>query len=67
MIRYENDCCDCDVAGYPCNDSCTLRHNPHYFCDECNEECDVNELYKYDIDATELCATCLLGKFKTVG
>lgn len=67
MVKYFNDCCNCDTDGYPCSDSCTLHHNPHYFCDECGDECQVNELYKYDIDVTELCETCLLGKFEKVG
>lgn len=25
---------------------------------ECNKKCEVNELYKYNIDATELCKMC---------
>lgn len=35
---------------------CDVSH--HY----CSDDCKVHELYKYDIDATELCETCLLNK-----
>lgn len=67
MVIYENDCCGCDSALYPCiGNACKLKHNPHYYCDECGDEFYPNELYKYDFDEEELCSSCLLSKFKTV-
>lgn len=66
MIQFQNDCCDCETSGYPCLGDCGLTHNPHYYCDECGEEFDPNELYKYDSEENMLCADCLLEKFQTV-
>ena len=42
------------------------RSSPHRPVSR-NEECEINEWYKYDIDATELCETCLLNRFDKVG
>lgn len=62
MIRYENDCCDCAVPGYPClGNSCELRHFPHYYCDSCGDETEL-----YDFEGKELCANCVLSKFEVV-
>ncbi len=67
MVTYEDDCCDCDSDLYPCIEyTCKLKHNPHYYCDECGDEFEPNELYKYDIEDKELCSSCLLCKFKTI-
>lgn len=51
LIEYENDCVSCDI--YCAN--CGLKHNPHYYCDKCEDECD--ELYNYE--GQELCEECL--------
>ena len=40
MIRYENDCCGCDI---PCIE-CGRKHNPHFYCDKCGEEFEPQEL-----------------------
>lgn len=59
MKRYENDCCDCTAAGYPCiGSSCPRRKVPHYYCDECDEE--IRPLYTYD--GREYCAECLIAE-----
>lgn len=66
MIRYENDCCDCAVPGYPClGDSCSRRHAIHIYCDVCGEEIyddvDINEDYHICDnckETEELCDTC---------
>lgn len=56
MVEYKNDCCDCAVPGYPClGSSCSLRHNPHYYCDLCGDE--VENLY--EVDGLELCRACM--------
>lgn len=50
MIKYENQCCDCAVPGYPCiGDSCKYRNVPVYYCDECGNEAD------YEIDGEHYC------------
>ena len=47
MIRYENQCCDCAVPGYPClGDSCPRLNVPVHYCDSCND--DVHAAYEMD-------------------
>lgn len=55
MIKYENQCCDCAVPGYPClGSSCPNINVPVYYCDFCN-----NDTYaKYDIDSEHYCEEC---------
>ena len=64
-IRYEDDCCDCAVPGYPC----TGEHKqvPHYYCDgeDCGEEFYPSELYHYEDQM--LCINCLAKQFQKVG
>ena len=52
MIKYENQCCDCAVPGYPCEgNSCPYLNVPVYYCDTCN-----NDTYAdYDIDGEHYC------------
>ena len=55
MTRYENQCCDCAVPGYPCRgDLCDLRHVPVFVCDECGRD----EERLYVLDGEELCYNC---------
>lgn len=55
MIKFENRCCDCAVAGYPCRGSaCPLRCVEVHYCDKCNEELDDI----YELDGDELCEYC---------
>lgn len=63
MKKYENDCCDCAVPGYPC----TGEHKrvPHWYCDKCGDEFEPEELY-VGYDCEELCKDCLASKFQTV-
>lgn len=63
MIRIEDDCCGCDVPAYPCiGDSCPLRHQKHFYCDECGEESDT--LYRFE--SKELCGECILKRLEIV-
>ena len=62
MIKYQNDCVDC---GLPCKGSaCEYSNVPHYFCDECGEECGENDMYSFEDQ--ELCEDCLLSKAKII-
>ncbi len=64
MVKYENQCCDCAVGGYPCmGKDCHYRNVKIYVCDRCHDE--VDELYEYDIEE-QLCVNCLLKKFKKI-
>lgn len=62
MISIENDCCGCAVPAYPClGESCPLRHQKHYYCDDCGDETD--KLYRLD-DGEELCESCVLERLE---
>lgn len=66
-MQYEDDCVGCDAAAYPCLGSdCPRRKVPHYYCDECGDECDTDDMYVYSDYDKLLCKSCLLDKFKTV-
>lgn len=63
MKKYENECCNCAVPGYPCRgSSCPNRHVPHYYCDKCGEEYET--LYHYD--GKELCIGCIEERLEKV-
>jgi hypothetical protein len=55
MKRIEDECVDC---GLPClGRACRYRAVPHWFCDECGQEFNPDELYAFD--GQELCEECL--------
>lgn len=63
MVRYENHCCDCATPSYPCKgEQCPLRRVEVHYCDnpKCREQLD--EIY--DDDGKELCADCLLARYR---
>lgn len=65
MIRYENQCCDCNAALYPCiGEMCSRRHVKIYECDDCGEEVEARELY--DFDGEQLCIDCIRGRLEVV-
>ena len=43
MIKTENDCVGCDYCY-----NCGLKYSKHYYCDECGEEIDDDELIERD-------------------
>ena len=60
MMKIENDCVHC---GLPCmGDSCKYMNVPHYYCDECGDECYEDEMY--ELEDQELCLYCLKEKTK---
>lgn len=40
MVVFEDECVGCDT--YCIN--CGRKHTPHYYCDECGEEIDYDEV-----------------------
>lgn len=62
MKKYENDCCSCAVPAYPCiGESCPLRRVPHWYCDECEDECQL-----YVFEEEELCIDCIKERLEKV-
>jgi len=64
VITYSDDCCDCAAPGYPCNDSCRLKNNPHFFCDICGDEVESDELFWYE--GQQLCKYCVINELEVV-
>lgn len=61
MIRIENFCVDCTSIGLHClGESCPNMHVEVHYCDKCGIQLD--EIY--ECDGEELCADCLLDKFR---
>lgn len=63
MIKIRNEC----VRACPermCASSCPCLNVKHYYCDNCGEECDPEDLYDFDGDM--LCAECLLSNFEKI-
>ena len=57
MVKFENECCDCAVPGYPCiGVNCPLRNVKHLYCDKCGD--DVEELWD------GLCEECFIEEAK---
>ena len=64
-VIITNDCCDCATPGYPClGSACNLRHSPHYFCDECDDEVESGELFWYE--GRQLCGNCVFEELEVV-
>ncbi len=62
MIKYEDNCVDCAVPGYPCiGSSCPNRRVPHYYCDECGFE---DTLYYFD--GGQYCLDCIKKNLEKV-
>lgn len=66
-VVFEDECCGCATESYPCMGSaCKNRNVPHFYCDNCGDECEPEELYVFDADDAWLCKTCVCERFKTV-
>ena len=64
MLKIENDCVGCPPERGCLGEACMYRNVPHYYCDECGDEFEPEELYDYD--DTMVCTDCLLNHFYTV-
>lgn len=59
MVKYENHCND--TNEYYIDDENNVMYNiPHYYCDNCNDEYDSDELYLKDGQC--FCKYCLAEK-----
>ena len=58
MKKLENECLGCATENYPCRgEICSYRHVPHYYCDNCGDEVDADELFKWN--GQEYCLDCI--------
>lgn len=58
MKRVENECMGCATESYPCiGDTCQYRHVPHYYCDNCGDEVERDELFKWN--GQDYCIECI--------
>lgn len=63
MVKFENECMDCDAPGYPCiGKSCPNRNVAHFYCDSCKYE--VEELHVFD--DKEMCVECIIDRLPRV-
>lgn len=58
MIQFEDECVGCPQGCI----SCGRKHVPHFYCDNCGEEIDLDDLYKDDDEM--LCRDCILSRFQ---
>lgn len=62
MIVTQDECVNC---GLPCiGDRCRYRNVTRFYCDDCGEEFDPDDLYI--LDDNHLCTKCLAARFDTV-
>lgn len=62
MIKYEDECVDCPQGCI----NCGRKHVPHYFCDDCGEEYQPEELYTHPDTEDVYCKNCILSKLETL-
>lgn len=64
VIRYEDECvgpCPQGCMG----SACPYRNVPHYYCDECGEEYDPEELYDNG-GGNFICRDCILDQYSKI-
>jgi len=60
MKRIEKDCCGCATESYRCmGEHCSISV-PHYYCDNCGDEVESNELFKWN-DGEDWCKDCIIN------
>ena len=51
---------DCATEGYRCiGDACQYKNVPHYYCDNCGEEFESDELFKWN--GQDYCKECIIN------
>ena len=61
-VTFENECVGCPPEIGCLGDSCPNRKVAHYFCDKCDAEVSLEDLY--EVDDEDLCEDCLKEKFR---
>ena len=61
MIKYEDNCVDCDL---PCiGRNCPCINVKHLYCDKCGYEAEK----LYILEGEQLCEECLMETIETIG
>ncbi len=60
----EDECVGCPPEMGCLGSSCPNKSVKRYYCDECEQEFEPEDLYV--VDGEELCHDCLLERFTTV-
>ena len=60
MVEYEDDCVGCPQGCI----NCGRRETPHWYCDECGEEFDPEDLY--DVEGDMVCEECILSQYEKI-
>lgn len=67
MIKHEDECVGCTSLGLQClGPECPNRNVPHYYCDDCGEEYQPEELYTHPDTEDVYCKNCILSKLETL-
>ena len=61
-VVMEDNCVDCPAELGCLGDACPNRHVEVHYCDKCDEELSLNNIY--EVDGEELCLSCLKECFK---
>lgn len=64
MVKIENQCVGCPQGCM--GSGCPNRNVEVYYCDNCGNEIDIDELYEVE-DGEDLCEDCLKALFKKGG
>lgn len=64
MKTYEDECIGCPKEIGCFGMACKNKNVPHYYCDECKQEFEPEELYV--TDEGDLCDECILNNYETV-
>ena len=63
MIRYEDECIGCPPEMGCLGSACPNRNVPRYYCDDCKEEIDPDEMYG-DLDDEIFCEDCFKKRYR---
>ena len=64
MISFEDECVGCPTHMGCLGRACPNKNVPHYYCDECGEEWDPENLH--DVDGRMICEECLFEMFPPI-
>lgn len=58
MLKYENECVSCPPEMGCIGSACPYRNVPRWYCDECEAECDREDLRI--LGDKQLCWNCFI-------